>query len=121
MYEDVPPSVTKRWWKNLRGPKRRYPGSKNMKVLYAIFDGNPERMDYITSRQKVYVPEYYEMIKNKNITLKWKDIVRSGQSVTVYDFDGPRTAAGDVMCLEVTKNMLIEKLTIRPNNLVMDT
>ena len=40
------------WWRELKKPKRRYPKSKGMKVLYAVFDGNDEKMDYITSRKK---------------------------------------------------------------------
>jgi hypothetical protein len=39
------------------------------KVLYAQFDG--ENMDYITSRKKVYVPLYFELIKDKEMSLYW--------------------------------------------------
>jgi len=37
------------------------PGSKNKKVLYALF--NKEKMDYVTSRKKVYMPRYHELMK----------------------------------------------------------
>jgi hypothetical protein len=29
-------------------------------------------MDYITSRKKVYVPEYYNLIKDKELIGSWK-------------------------------------------------
>ena len=110
VYEDIPIEKTKRWWKELKEPKRRYPNSKGKKVLYALFDGNDEKMDYITSRKKVYVPEYYELIKNKEMTLYWKKMVKKGHNLIIYDFDGPRTINGDVICLELTKELLIEKI-----------
>ena len=57
VYENISIVKTKRWWKELKQPKRRYPNSKGNKVLYAIFDSDvSEQMDYITSRKKVYVP-----------------------------------------------------------------
>lgn len=110
VYENIPHEITKTWWKNNKKPKRRYPKSKNMKVLYASFEGNPERMDYITSRKKVYVPEYYELIKNRDMTQYWKNKVLEGQSVTIYDFDGPRTETGDVTCVEVTLDLLQKEI-----------
>ena len=110
VYEDIPIEKTKKWWRELKEPKRRYPNSKGKKVLYALFDGNDEKMDYITSRKKVYVPEYYELIKNKEMTLYWKKMVKKGHNLIIYDFDGPRTINGDVICLELTKELLIEKI-----------
>jgi hypothetical protein len=59
VYENIPIITTKKWWKELEQPKRRYPNSKGKKVLYAVFDNddNLKKMDYITSRKKGYVPE----------------------------------------------------------------
>ena len=102
--------ITKKWWKQLKEPKRRYPNSKGKKVLYALFDGNDEKMDYITSRKKVYVPEYYELIKDKDIILYWRKKLNEGYNLIVYDFDGPRTKEGNTICLELTKELLIEKI-----------
>jgi hypothetical protein len=67
-------------------------------------------MDYITSRKKIYVPEYYELIKNKEMILHWRKMLKLGYNLIVYDFDGPRTINGDVICLELTKELLIEKI-----------
>ena len=66
VFEDIPEAIVKNYWKQLKEPKRRYPKSKDKKVLYAVFEGNPEKMDYITSRKKVYVPSaaYLKMLKH---------------------------------------------------------
>ena len=71
--------------------------------MYAIFDGNDEQMDYVTSRKKVYVPEYFDLIKNREMTLYYKHMLQNDYNFVVYDFDGPRTENGDVCCLKVTK------------------
>ena len=110
VYEDIPIEKTKKWWRELKKPKRRYPKSKGKKVLYAVFDGNDEKMGYITSRKKVYVPEYYELIKNKERIEYWKEKLSDGHNLVVYDFDGPRTKEGNITCLELTKELLIEKI-----------
>lgn len=110
VYEDIPIETTKKWWKELKEPKRRYPNSKGKKVLYAIFDNNNEKLDYVPSRKLVYVPEYYELIKNKERLAYWQKQLKEGKNLIVYDFDGPRTTNGNVTCLEVTKELLIEKI-----------
>jgi hypothetical protein len=62
VFEGVDPKKVETFWKKVSietGPKRRYPGSKGKKVLYAAFkneEGEEEKMDYVTSRKKVYVP-----------------------------------------------------------------
>jgi hypothetical protein len=40
----------------------------------------------------------------------WKKMLSEGNNITLYDFDGPRTEDGDVMCLEVTEDLLREKI-----------
>lgn len=110
VYEDIPIEQTKKWWKALKEPKRRYPNSKGKKVLYALFDDHDEKMDYITSRKQVYVPEYYELVKNREMISYWKTMLNKGHNLIIYDFDGPRTIDGDVLCLELTIKLLIEKI-----------
>lgn len=110
VYEDININVTKKWWREQKQPKRRYPNSKGKKVLYAVFDGNDERMDYITSRKKVYIPEYYNLIKDTILIKKYQEQYKNGISFTVYDFDGPRLEDGTVNCLQVNKKNLKEKL-----------
>jgi len=108
VYDNIDSSITKQWWKDQTTPKRRYPNSKNKKVLYTVFE-NGEKMDYITSRKQVYVPEYYNLIKEREMVKKWQEILKT-QDITVYDFDGPRTADGNVICIKITRETLIEKI-----------
>lgn len=109
VFDNIPEEKTKKWWLNLKKPKRRYPNSKGMKVLYSSWENN-EKLDYITSRKKVYVPEYFELIKNKEMLLYWKNEFQKGINITIYDFDGPKEEDGTVSCLEITKDVLINKI-----------
>lgn len=109
VFEGIPEEKTKSYWKNLKEPKRRYPGSKGKTVLYANFD-NYKYLDYISSRKLIYVPEYFELKKNDKNLQKWKDIYNSGQNITIYDFDGPRNKDGEPICLEVDLNLLKNKI-----------
>lgn len=108
VYKDIPVEKYKSFWKNIKEPKRRYPGSKGKKVLYSKWDD--EKLDYIESRKKVYIPLYYEMIKDREMTLYWKKIVEEGQDVIIYDFDGPRLDDGSVTYHEVTLDFVKEKV-----------
>tara|TARA_B100001769_G_scaffold255950_1_gene232836 strand:+ start:259 stop:876 length:618 start_codon:yes stop_codon:yes gene_type:complete len=110
VFENIPIETTKKWWRELKEPKRRYPKSKGNKVLYALFDDNDEKMDYVTSRKKVYVPQYYDLIKDKDIIEEYKQILMTGKNIIIYDFDGPRDINGDVLCVELTNDLLIEKI-----------
>lgn len=110
VFENIPIETTKKWWRELKEPKRRYPKSKGNKVLYALFDDNDEKMDYVTSRKKVYVPQYYDLIKDKDIIEEYKQILMTGKNIIIYDFDGPRDINGDVLCLELTNDLLIHKI-----------
>lgn len=110
VFENIPIETTKKWWRELKEPKRRYPKSKGNKVLYALFDDNDEKMDYVTSRKKVYVPQYYDLIKDKDIIEEYKQILMTGKNIIIYDFDGPRDINGDVLCLELTNDLLIDKI-----------
>lgn len=40
----------------------------------------------------------------------WEKIVESGINVVIYDFDGPKTANGELTCLEVNLELLKEKI-----------
>jgi len=110
VFEDIPPEKVKEWWRKNIQPRRRYPHSKGRRVLYAKFDGHDAQMDYITSRKMVYVPEYAQLVKDREMTKVWRETVVRGESVVVYDFDGPRDEEGHVMWVEVTESLLCEKL-----------
>jgi hypothetical protein len=111
VFEGISEEKVKSFWHKVSEAKRRYPGSKGKKVLYAHFEDIPdEKMDYVTSRKKVYVPRYFDLMKDKEMALFWKEQVEAGKDIVVYDFDGPRTMDGGVTCVEVTKEMLCEKI-----------
>lgn len=111
VFEGIEEEKVKKFWHNISEPKRRYPGSKGKKVLYARFEHVPdEKMDYVTSRKKVYVPRYFDVMKKKEMALYWKKQVEEGKDIVVYDFDGPRNMDGGVTCVEVTKEVLVEKI-----------
>jgi hypothetical protein len=110
VYEDIPEEVTREFWKRLTQARRRYPNSKGKRILHARFSHDGEKMDYVTSRKKVYVPEYYDMIKDRDTTRYWKVELQLGKDICIYDFDGPRTPDGGVQCLKVDKDLLVEKM-----------
>jgi hypothetical protein len=99
------------WWKNIKEPKRRYPTAKTAKVLHSDHHDGVKR-DYITSRKEVYVPEYYSLTNSRGVESinKVKALIAQGKSICVYDFDGPRDLEGNPICLEVTLDMLREKI-----------
>ena len=111
VFENVPHEISKAWWKSQTAAKRRHPKAKTNKVLYAKFDTYPdEEMDYITSRKKIYVPEYYNLIKNSQQIDILKKYLEDGHNITVYDFDGPRNGKKKPICEEVTKELLLNKI-----------
>lgn len=108
VFEEIEHNISIKWWKELKEGKRRYPKSKGLKVLYSNYDGKIR--DYLQSRQEIYVPEYYNLIKNKQQTKELRKLVKSGKNIVIYDFDGPRDENGAPICLEITKDLLINKI-----------
>jgi hypothetical protein len=49
-------------------------------------------------------------MKEKEMALQWKEKVKKGKDVVVFDFDGPREKDGSVTCVEVTLELLKEKI-----------
>ena len=112
IFEGIDEKVSKTWWKGQIVPRRRYPKGKGKRVLCARFEGYEDKgdMDYVTSRKEVYCKEYYELIKDRERTLYWKKLLEEGQNITIYDFDGPRNEDKSVTCLELSEEMLKEKV-----------
>ena len=109
VYEGIDPMLSKEWWRKQDKPKRRYPPGKGLKVLHGIYEDGIVR-DYIDARKNIYLPEYYNLVKNKASVLNCLDKLESGKSLTIYDFDGPKTQDGDVTCLPLNKDLIREKL-----------
>ena len=120
-------------WKSLKEPTRYFPISeikkyckKNKiaiptkdseireffmkKLTHSSWDGFDEKMDWVTSRKKVYAPLYFEYMKDKPSALKWKKLREDGKNIVVYDFDGPKDKDGNGICLEVTLETLREQI-----------
>ena len=112
VFDGVSEEKVKKFWKNIEEAKRRYPDSKGKKVLYSRFDWcyPNEKMDYVTSRKKVYVPFYNQMLQDKKRALYWRQKVQNGTDVVIYDFDGPRMDDGTPICLEVDVETLSQKI-----------
>jgi hypothetical protein len=101
------------WWKKQRTPKRRLPNSKGKRILYGkygIKHNGSSKLNYITARKLVYVREYYRLIKYRQQLLFLRQQIKSGKSVVVYDFDGPRDSDNNPVCLEITREMLKQKI-----------
>ena len=98
------------WWQKQIKGKRRYPKSRCKRVFCALFGDGPP-MDYVESRKKIYVPEYYELMKDTESFLEFKTLVHSGTDIVVYDFDGPRTIDGENECIEISLELLKKKIT----------
>ncbi len=110
IYEGVPLEKSKKWWLECQTPKRKYPLGKGKTVLGARYDGYDEEMDYLTARQKIYIPEYYQLIKDRKMTQKWHQEYLAGKNIVIYDLDGPRDSEGEVTCLEFNLELLKEKI-----------
>ena len=112
IFEGIDEKISKEWWKAQTKPKRRFPKGKGKTILCARFEGYEDKgdMDYVTARKTVYVKEYYDLIKDRERTLYWKKLLEEGQSITIYDFDGPRTEDKGVTCLELNEDLLRDKI-----------
>lgn len=110
VYEHVSHEVTYEWWTKQDKPHRRYPGSKCKTVLGAKHGDYTSLLNYVDSRKLVYVPEYNDLIQGREMLQFYQDQIAQGNDVTIFDFDGPRTPEGEVTCLEVTEDLLIEKI-----------
>ena len=112
IFEGIDEKTVKDWWKEQNEPKRRYPYGTGKRVLCARFEGYEDRgdMDYVTARKEVYCREYYALIKDRERVKYWKQLLEKGKSITIYDFDGPRNEDKSVACLELSEELLREKI-----------
>jgi len=102
---------SKQWWKTITKPKRRHPKQKKNPILYALHKRYPgEQLDYVTSRKRVYVPDYANRIANNTTLQSIRQKHEQGATIVVYDFDGPRDTDGNPICLPLTIDLLREKI-----------
>ena len=57
--------------------------------LYMVYfeDGRLQKLDYVSSRKKVYIPEYAKMVVKTPSFLKLKELVDAGEKIGLADFD----------------------------------
>ncbi len=84
---------TEKWWEfNKVGAdssiayRRPYVG-KPLYQYYQNARGEIERLDYVTSRKKVYIPEYAKLVYNTPSFKKLKELVDNGGKIAIIDFD----------------------------------
>ena len=109
-YQDIDSKKVTDWWKKQNKGRRRYPDGKGKQVLYAKFPHISENLGYIESRKQVYVPEYFNLIKNNPVLIELKKELSNGTNLVVYDFDGIRNDDGTPTCKKVTLELLREKM-----------
>lgn len=113
VFENIPIEKVKNFWLNVREAKRRYPGSKGKKVLYSMFEDN-KKLNYVESRKKIYAPQYQTLCLSRDICITqinhYKELLKKGNDVVIYDFDGPRSLEGEPICEMVTLDLLKEKI-----------
>lgn len=56
-------------------------------MVYFDKDGNLEKLDYVTSRKKIYIPEYAKLIVNTDSFKEIKRLYQSGKKIALCDFD----------------------------------
>ena len=115
----VSPIEAKQWWKSIEEPKRRHPKMRTSRVLHSKHKRFPDQqLGYVESRKKVYVPDYFNMIKDHPHFLQLRDRVMNGDlsdsDMVVYDFDGPKREEGFLKNIpdiqEVSIDMLKDKI-----------
>ena len=109
-YQDISSNTITDWWKKQTKGKRRFPDGRNKRVLHAKFPHINNNLGYIDSRKQVYVPEYYNLIKDNPILIDIQNRLNIGENFTVYDFDGIRDDNGNPTSAEVTTELLQEKI-----------
>ena len=98
------------WWKKQKRGFRKYPYAKGRKVIHAIFPNYENPLDYIPSRKLIYVPEYFNLIKDSKVLSKLKENLKNGINYVIYDFDGPRTNDGNPDIMEINVENLKNKI-----------
>lgn len=105
--EDVETQLA--WWRKQVKGRRRYPGGEGRQILYAEYPGFGP-LDYISSRKFVYVPEYYALIKESDTLTDLQQRATKGETLVIYDFDGPRNPDGTPTVEKVSVELLKDKL-----------
>lgn len=90
-------------WKDLtKGKRRILPGT--YKPFDALFETERDTpFGYLESRKQIYIPLYSQIIKEKPSIKKYRELLKEGKNICIYDFDGPRDEDGKPICVEFNK------------------
>ena len=120
--KEVPHEFTLKKWQ--RRPKNKahrklsafFPKAKNWTVATSLFPEEPgHRFGYVESRKRVYVPRYQafvnDRVHSRETMQGLRDLVRGqDRPIVIFDLDGPRTPEGEMECLELTEELLRERI-----------
>lgn len=77
--------------KKVKGDRHpAFPSSiRHSDCLYMVYftDGKLQKLDYVTSRKKVYIPEYAKLIVNTDSFKELKKLYDSGAKIALCDYD----------------------------------
>lgn len=110
VYDGLDQQKVQEWWRSQTSGKRRLPQGKGRKILYAKFHDRDDKLDYIQSRKQIYLPEYWNLVKDTVSIKKLKNHLLGGESIVLYDFDGPRDNYKEPLCLKASVDIIKEKL-----------
>ncbi len=110
IYEGTDREKTLGWWKSQIYGKRRFPQGKGKRILGAKYFDRIDTLDYIEARKKVYLPEYWNLVKDTNSIKILISLIEKGESIVLYGFDGPRDRDGNPLCIEASLDFLKNKL-----------
>jgi hypothetical protein len=71
-------------WNTIKA--HRYPMGKGVKPLFAYWDG--EKLDYIESRKRIYIPLYSQAVQKTFAFQQLKKIAAEPEDLYLWDFDG---------------------------------
>ena len=120
--KEVPHDLTWKMWhrrpmnKAHRKLSAFYKKAMKWTVATSLFPEEPgHRFGYVESRKRVYVPRYEAFVNEREhsrLTMEGlRDLVRDqDRDIVIFDLDGPRTPEGEMECLEVTREMLRERI-----------
>lgn len=96
------------WWKKQTTPKRRctIAHPRDGYTVSHAEDDEGVHHGYIESREKLYVPQYLKLMKDREALAKCKKLRDEGKDLVFMDFDGPKDADGKHTCVEVTVETL---------------
>ena len=113
VFEGMNEDDCKKWFKKQTKPKSYWNKTKGKSLLYFTFPDifGDTKLDIVSSRKKVYVPEYHDLVKDHEQTKQLKNDIENGMNIIIYDTNGPiDNDTENPITLEVTQELLKNKI-----------